>query len=473
MGASRLSYLAIAALTAVSLVGFSDLFTYSTPDPFLGSALAAQGATAAQVMLSYGINGAAATITGVLVLLCQSHSMVAGLALATKWWLVIGAQGLTAAASLLMVMLPNFSIITAGRALHGFSGALYMIYCLVLLVEMSPRNHLPLGIASLSAGMMAGDNVGPVTGALVYDRGGLKGAFSLMLAVDVLVLLVAVLMKEPHINDALPKEIHPITIHVACQASVTPRAPHGCAARECEAIILDMSLSAAEGPPSRPVSISNAPATSPGATKPDRLDLAALWLILKDPVIFCQCTFLFLEQVMRSALTVVLPATMGSPTWIVGLVYIPNVVGAIVSPFVLDAIISRKPGVPTHAFSVLLSVIMGVTATLAILASSNIPALCVLLFLYGASQAAVETLVYLHVAHRLDRIEVASAAPVSMCMYYLAQTAGAGIGSLTGGGLQHQAFTVQLGVMGGGCGFAAGFGVLLGALSNQKWRCFR
>jgi hypothetical protein len=36
--------------------------------------------------------------------------------------------------------------------MHGTSTALYMTSIMVLLVEMSPKQHLALGIATLSAG---------------------------------------------------------------------------------------------------------------------------------------------------------------------------------------------------------------------------------------------------------------------------------------------------------------------------------
>jgi len=60
--------------------------------------------------------------------------------------------------------------------------------------------------------------------------------------------------------------------------------------------------------------------------------------------------------------------------------------------------------------------------------AASLPALAAVLFVYGASQAAVETLVYLHVAFRLDQLAQNTATHVSMCMYLLAQTAGAGLG---------------------------------------------
>jgi hypothetical protein len=91
----------------------------------------------------------------------------------------------------------------------------------------------------------------------------------------------------------------------------------------------------------------------------------------------------------------------------------------------------------------------------------------VLLFLYGASQAAVEAVLYIHVAKRVEVFGSSrvGAAPVSMCMFYLAQTGGGALGSLTGGGLQQQGFAVLLGVMGAVAGVTAVYGSVLGAVS--------
>jgi hypothetical protein len=55
------------------------------------------------------------------------------------------------------------------------------------------------------------------------------------------------------------------------------------------------------------------------------LNLEAVASTLRDPVIFSQCLLLLLEQAVLSAVTVVLPAAMNTPTWVVGLMYLPLV----------------------------------------------------------------------------------------------------------------------------------------------------
>jgi MFS family permease len=88
----------------------------------------------------------------VQVLLCQSLPAVAKFKLSTKWGLVIIGQVLSVLTSLVSVFWPTFVMITTSRALHGIGESLYMIYALILLVELTPRKHLALGIASLTAG---------------------------------------------------------------------------------------------------------------------------------------------------------------------------------------------------------------------------------------------------------------------------------------------------------------------------------
>lgn len=84
--------------------------------------------------------------------MCQSLPSVSAFKLSTQWWLVITGQALAVLTSIISVIWPTFEIITTSRSLHGMGEALYMIYSLVLLVELSPRRHLALGIASLTAG---------------------------------------------------------------------------------------------------------------------------------------------------------------------------------------------------------------------------------------------------------------------------------------------------------------------------------
>jgi hypothetical protein len=56
-----------AALAALTLLAFADVFTYSAPDTILGTELASQGASTSQVMLAYSIAGAAAAVNGIIV----------------------------------------------------------------------------------------------------------------------------------------------------------------------------------------------------------------------------------------------------------------------------------------------------------------------------------------------------------------------------------------------------------------------
>jgi hypothetical protein len=56
-----------------------------------------------------------------------------------------------------------------------------------------------------------------------------------------------------------------------------------------------------------------------------KLNLAAVVSTMRDPIIFSQCLLLLLEQIVRSSLTIVLPAAMGTRQLVVGMVYLANV----------------------------------------------------------------------------------------------------------------------------------------------------
>lgn len=92
------------------------------------------------------------------VLLCQSHPAVAGLTRASKWGVVVVAQFLGLASSIIVLLWPEISAVIAARALHGVAAAGYLVYCLSLLVELSPKQHLATGIAAMAAGEGRFDN---------------------------------------------------------------------------------------------------------------------------------------------------------------------------------------------------------------------------------------------------------------------------------------------------------------------------
>jgi hypothetical protein len=97
----------------------------------------------------------------------------------------------------------------------------------------------------------------------------------------------------------------------------------------------------------------------------------------------------------------------------------------------------------------------------------KIPALMFLLFIFGACQAAVETLVYVHVAQRLEQLGRQTATHVGMCLFLLCQCGGGAAGSLAGGALQMQGWGLQALVMAGMAATAAVYGVVVGVLSDR------
>jgi hypothetical protein len=55
------------------------------------------------------------------------------------------------------------------------------------------------------------------------------------------------------------------------------------------------------------------------------LDIRSVLSTIADPVVFSQCLLAFLEQFVAGALVVLVPAVMGVPTWLVGVIYIAMV----------------------------------------------------------------------------------------------------------------------------------------------------
>jgi hypothetical protein len=97
----------------------------------------------------------------------------------------------------------------------------------------------------------------------------------------------------------------------------------------------------------------------------------------------------------------------------------------------------------------------------------KIPALMLLLCVFGASQAAVETLVYVHVAQRLEELGQVTATHVGMCLFLLCQCGGGAVGSIAGGALQMQGWGVQVVVMTGMGLSAAVYGVAVGVSGDK------
>jgi hypothetical protein len=56
-----------------------------------------------------------------------------------------------------------------------------------------------------------------------------------------------------------------------------------------------------------------------------RLDVKTIAATVSDLPILAQCCLLIMEQMVRSALAVLLPAATGAPTWLAGVIYIANV----------------------------------------------------------------------------------------------------------------------------------------------------
>ncbi|WIA16569.1 hypothetical protein OEZ85_013239 [Tetradesmus obliquus] len=341
------------------------MYSYSMADAFLGQVLVAKGAGSTHIMLALGVDGIATCAVAVMVLLCQSFPAVSGMALRPKWWLVVAGQAASVASSALPAVLPCTQVIIACRALHGAATAVYMVYCLILLVELAPQQHLALGIAVLSAGCSAGDSIGPV---LARNRCSFE-------------------------SDAIP------------QVKDNRRYHHMVSAHDLE--VVQHTKAAADAAAKQGITEpTRQPLTQQTLHQQQRLDMGSVLSTVGDRVVASQCLLVAFEQGVTAALMVLLPVVMYVPTWLVGLVYVAMVVGAVSGPFALEAYLSRRPAgqQKTYHLAVAACLLMGVSSTLLIPLAWCLPAVACLLFVFRASQAVTETLVYIHVAQRLETL---------------------------------------------------------------------
>lgn len=65
---------------------------------------------------------------------------------------MVACQLLSVLTSLITLVWSDIAAVVVSRGAHGAATAGYMIYCLILLVELSPKQHLAVGIAGVTAG---------------------------------------------------------------------------------------------------------------------------------------------------------------------------------------------------------------------------------------------------------------------------------------------------------------------------------
>jgi hypothetical protein len=135
----------------------------------------------------------------------------------------------------------------------------------------------------------------------------------------------------------------------------------------------------------------------------------------------------------------------------------------VAGPFALEAYLSHSPSSQQYTYHVAccISAAYGISCSLLIPCCWSLPALACLLFVFGATQAATETMVYIHVARRLDVLGRQVAMHVSMAMFIIALALGAGLGNMAGGVLQNVGFGVQVGVACAVAGVTGVYGAVL------------
>lgn len=164
---------------------------------------------------------------------------------------------------------------------------------------------------------------------------------------------------------------------------------------------------------------------------PSPTPMASLFLlVVKDVDIALQCTIGGYAQVIRTAIDALLPLVMiDTPTWQVSLVFGGEVVGSVVSPFVVDWILSRWPYVNTHILMLYAAGIAAVAAALMMVWRTLVPVALVFMLLFGFGHAAVQTLTYLHVSQLGAEYGLEEASGVVMTLYNVYFTVGYTVGA--------------------------------------------
>jgi hypothetical protein len=241
--------------------------------------------------------------------------------------------------------------------------------------------------AYTTTGCSAGDSVGPVLGAVVFDKGGLQATFVLQTAINALPLLLALLVlpawswltSSSGVQDnssttatdnvkcaaadvCLPRtrssdccyiEILPcqldthVPAEVASIQTLPPEAAalalsdsnsmardqikseearsyhHMSSAYDLEAAEETQAVAAKQDADADHSSVSEY--SNEQRTQQQRLDMGSVLSTVCDWAVGSQCLLVFLEQAVTSTVLVVIPVVMATPTWLVGVVYVAMV----------------------------------------------------------------------------------------------------------------------------------------------------
>ena len=159
-----------------------------------------------------------------------------------------------------------------------------------------------------------------------------------------------------------------------------------------------------------------------------------VWRIILQGFVIGECGQAMLAQLLRTALNVLIPLAMSNtPTWLVGMVFLGEAVFAVLSPFILDFILARYPGMGTKGILLGSVLVKGVSASITLLFYMSIPGAMACMAVLGSAHSLIEAIVFKRVVDYVAGAEDPAVLNASMSAFSLFYVLGFTLGALIAG----------------------------------------
>ena len=163
-----------------------------------------------------------------------------------------------------------------------------------------------------------------------------------------------------------------------------------------------------------------------------------VWHLLKQSFVFCECSLGFFAQMLRAVVDVLTPLAMyTTATWVVGVVYLGGAAGAVIAPFVLDALLVKCPAMNLRRAQLLAIIVMSVSAPAVLLCHLSVPGALVMMFCFGAAHSTTEALVFKHLVDQ-EGSEEPAVLNATMSVFSLFYVLGFIVGAFIAGAPSHE-----------------------------------
>jgi hypothetical protein len=189
----------------------------------------------------------------------------------------------------------------------------------------------------------------------------------------------------------------------------------------------------------------NTTAVMPEAAGSTGTGCTTVWQVLGQWAVVLECGVVFLAQMVRAALDVLVPLAMyTTPTWVVGMVFLGEAAGALVAPFLLDVLLVHMPKISTRALQLAAVCCMAVSGPLVLLFHLSVPGAAVFFTSFGASHSIIEALAFKHLAEQVGPEESPGVLIAIMSAFSLFYVAGFTVGAFVAGAPQPDVVLQQL-----------------------------